>query len=794
MAKKITEEKPKRLVLLDSHAILHRAYHALPDFVSHSGEPTGALFGLVTMLLKIVEELKPDYIFACFDLPKPTYRHEAYEGYKAGRKKTDENLISQIKRSREVFEAFSIPCFDKEGFEADDILGTMVEKFKDDSSIEIVISSGDMDTLQLVSGKKVQVFTLKKGIKETILYDEKAVVERFGFSPPQLVDYKGLRGDPSDNIIGIKGIGEKTATTLLLKFGTVEKMYEAIKKGKQDVFTEVGITERVYNLLKDNEEEALFSKMLATIRRDAPIDIVLPEQPWKENLQKEKIIKLFADLDFRSLTNRIKVLFEDGGSEVVLEVEEKEVVDPLELKKTCMALWLINSSVTNPTLDDCLSFARVRSFIDAKEIIFSELKKQKLEKLYTEIELPLMEVIQEMQNTGVKIDMKYLSNLSKKYHETLSAVEKKIFSLVGKEFNVASPKQLGEILFDHLGLKPKNQKKTGTGARSTKESELEKMRDMHPVVPLIFEHRELSKLLGTYIDAIPELVGNYGRLHATFLQAGTTTGRLSSENPNLQNIPIKSDLGNAIRFSFVAQEGMELLVIDYSQIQLRIAAILSGDEKLQEFFKRGEDIHTAVAREVFGVSAHEVTPEMRRRAKVINFGIIYGMGVNALKANLGSTKEEAAKFYDDYFKTFRRLGEYLEETKQFALKHGFTETMFGRRRYFEGIKSKLPFIRASAERMAINAPIQGTEADVVKIAMVRVHEYLKKEGLLSEVRLILQIHDELVYEVKKEMVAKITPEIKKILETVLTDEESKGVPLIANPEVGKNWGETEEVR
>lgn len=785
----------KRLVLLDSHAILHRAYHALPDFVSAKGEPTGALYGLTTMLIKIIDDLKPDYVVACYDLPGPTFRKEVYKDYKAGREKADDDLVAQMKRSRDIFKAFNIPIYDKPGFEADDMLGTIVEKMKDNDDIEIVIASGDMDTLQLVKGKKVQVYTLKKGIKDTIIYDEKGVKERFGFGPLLLPDYKGLRGDPSDNIVGIKGIGEKTATTLITEFGGIEDIYKALeKKGSEEKFKNVGITDRIITLLKEGKEEAEFSKMLATIRHDAPIDFTLPEE-FSKGIDINKALALFSELDFRALGARLKsVLGIDIKEDEEKKEKQKEIdqnIDEKDLVKTSVALWLINSNLTDPTLDDIKSFTKTEDFNKAKDIIFAELEKRGLKKVFDDIEEPIIPIIEKMDNKGVKIDVKFLNDLSKTYHAELSKLEKKIWEYAGEEFNINSPKQLGEIIFDKMALTAKGLKKTSGGARSTRESELEKLRDAHPMIPLLFEYRELQKLLSTYIDTIPTLVDDNNRLHAHFLQAGSTTGRMASKGPGLQNIPIKTELGRAIRKAFIAEKGFVVVSLDYSQVELRIAAFLSGDKKLIEIFKNGVDVHNAVASEVFEVPLEKVDKEMRRKAKVINFGILYGMGVNALRQNLGEGTEraEAQKFYNDYFTKFSGLAQYLDNVKAETKRKGYTETFFGRRRYFEGIDSKLPFIRAMAERMAINAPIQGTNADIVKIAMKRVDDYLISKGYDHDAFLILQVHDELVYEIKEDKAEEIAKEIQKIMESIVDPKEIQGIKLIANYAIGKSWGD-----
>ncbi len=787
----------KRLILLDSHAILHRAYHALPDFASKKGEPTGALYGLVAMLIKIVEDLKPNYLVACFDLPGPTYRHEVYKDYKIQRKKMDDELSTQIKRSRDIFKAFDIPIYEKAGFEADDMLGTIVEKMKGEKNLQVVVASGDMDTLQLVKDKKVLVYTLKKGIQDTILYDEDAVKARFGFEPQLLKDYKGLRGDPSDNIIGIAGIGEKTATTLITTFGSIEDMYKELEKGKkgEEKFVKAGITPRIIELLKNNKEEAEFSKMLATIRLDAPIDFTLPKKEFKESVDIEKILALFNELDFRTLGVRLKsVLGIEGGKneekeEKKKEIETAEKVDPTELKKTSLALWLIDSNRTEPGLEEIYEYAGVRNFQKATEIIFKEMDVRNVRKVYDDIELPLIPIILKMEKIGVKIDVEFLKDLGKTYHKELAKLEKKIWEHAGQEFNINSPRQLGEILFDKLALTAKGLKKTEGGARSTRESELEKLRDSHPIVPLLFEYRELQKLLSTYIDTIPPLTDENQRLHAHFIQSGSTTGRMASQNPGLQNIPIKTELGRAIRKAFIAEKDFVLAAFDYSQIELRIAALLSKDEKLMEIFKEGLDVHTAVASEVFEVPLEKVDKEMRRKAKIINFGILYGMGVNALKQNLGGDRAEAQLFYNEYFKKFSGLAKYLSEVKAETQRKGYTETFFGRRRYFEGINSHMQFIRAMAERMAINAPIQGTNADIIKIAMKRIDDFLVKEGYENDAHLTLQVHDELVYEIRESKKEKIIPEIKKIMESVIDLKDSLGIKFEANSAVGKNWGE-----
>lgn len=805
------QEKSKLLVLLDAHAIIHRAYHALPDFLSSKGEPTGALYGLSSMLMRIITDLKPDYIVACYDLPGKTFRHEAYDAYKKGRPKADEALVLQLINSRKIFEAFNIPTYDSPGFEADDILGTIVKQMKvslKNNEINIIIASGDMDTMQLIDDKKVQVYTLKKGINDTILYDEEKVKERFNFRPEFLPDYKGLRGDPSDNIIGIKGIGEKTATNLIVEFGTIEEIYKQLRITNYELkFKKTGISPRILGLLKDNEEEALFSKTLAKIRNDAPIDFKLPEKTFWENANFKKAEEIFALFEFRSLLTRLKSFFSNGNvvanledskektpaknhtlenlhpvlegqelsgrSEDSSEYDSSQVneIDEKELQETSIALWLINSDITNPKLEDILLFGKNSSFDEARKYIFEKLKKDELEDVYKEIEYPIISIVKKMEECGILIDKKYFQKLSDEYHKELDKLTHKIYKMAGIEFNINSPKQLGEVLFEKMGIKApgnKRNKKGASGNFSTKISILEELEKDNPIIKEIMNYRELQKLLSTYIDVIPKMIGEDGRLHAKFLQNGTSTGRFSSQDPNLQNLPIKTDLGKNIRYGFIAKSGYKLVSFDYSQIELRIAAMLSGDKKMTKIFCDKKDIHAGVASFVFDVPIEKVDSEMRRSAKVINFGIIYGMGVSSLRKSLGGTRIEAQKFYDNYFNQFSGVRDYLNSIKEFVIQNLYTETLFGRKRYFSNINSRIPFLKNIAERTAINAPIQGTAADIIKLAIRYANEDLEKEKMLSKARLVLVIHDELVYEIKEEILDNAIKVIKKAMEGVLS--------------------------
>ena len=774
----------RTFVILDAHAIIHRAYHALPSFTNSAGVPTGALYGLASMIMRIMEELKPDCIVAAYDLPKPTFRHLSYDAYKGTRAKTDDALISQIVVSREIFNAFGIPCLDAEGFEADDVIGTLVEQYKSTPDLNIVIASGDMDTLQLVEGKKVQVFTLKKGVTDTVLYDEAAVIDRYSFKPLQLVDYKGLRGDPSDNIIGVPGIGEKTATTIISAFGSIEGLYKALEKDEQTL-RDIGLTPRIIGILKEHKDDAFFSKTLATIRRDAPVVFPLPEGSFKDTVKEEVLRELFARYEFSSLIPRVKKLFTFAPD------APQEEVDPTLLREASIMLWVLYSEQTNPTLEMILERTRKKTLAEARASLIEELKKRSLYEVYEKIEEPLIALVDRMEKVGVMIDQEYFTALATTMQATLDGIEAKIRETAGSTININSPKQLSELLFVTLGLKPKGKQKA-SGAFTTNAETLEGLRDEHVVVAMILEYREVQKLLSTYVEALLHHIKEDGRVHATFVQHGTTTGRFSSANPNMQNIPIKAS-GKDIRHGIIAAPGKVFIGSDYSQIELRMLAILSGDEKLIESFKQGNDVHTTVAASMFGVELSEVTSDMRRAAKVVNFGILFGMGVSALQKNLGTTREKAQTFYTDYFAAFPAVTAYLESSKEQAKTLGYTTTLFGRRRYFPGINSGAPFLRAIAERMASNAPIQGTAADVIKLAIPLVNQALIEAGLQNQTELVLQVHDELVYEVDEKSAVQVEKIIRDAMTSVLEVSpiviDSKGVPLAVSVGVGKRLDE-----
>ncbi len=794
------KEKRKKLVLLDAHAIIHRAYHGMPDFSTRAGFPTGAIYGFITMVLKIIDDFHPDYIVAAYDLQGPTFRHDAFADYKGTRSKTDEALKMQFQPTRDICEIFSIPIYDAPGFEADDILGTITQQLKNEA-VDIIIASGDMDTLQLVDKKRVQVFTLKRGINDTVLYDEKAVRDRFGFAPLSIIDYKAFKGDSSDNIPGIKGIGDKAATLLITHFGTVEKVYEALEHDEQKLL-DIGLTKRMVKLVKEGKEEAEFSKILATIRTDAPIEFQFPQDDWRTSIDAEKALELFQKYELRALPKRLfktlNIKNEEDKKEnkdLLAEAFEKmpaTKIDEEKLQLTAIALWLLDSDQTDADLEKILEYTGQKNFLSASKHIFDELQAiPELFEVYKNIEKPLLPIVQEIQKNGIKLKSEFFTELSKEYHQELARIEKKIFELAGKEFNVKSSQQLSEVLFEKMKLPTKGIKKSSkTGVYSTNITMLEKLEGEHEIISYIMEYRELQKLLSTYIDTLPTMIAEDGRLHAEFLQNGTATGRFSSRNPNLQNIPTRTALGRKIREGFVAEKGKKLVSFDYSQIELRILALLSQDRALTQIFKEGRDIHTAVAALIGGVDEKDVDREMRRKAKIVNFGILYGMGINSVKKEMGGSREEAQMFYNGFFEKFPEATAFLEATKEYAREHGYTKTLFGRRRQFRSINAKLPFIRAMAERMALNAPIQGTAADIIKLAMVHSQETLMKK--YPSAQLLLQIHDEIIYEIDEGKVDDFSKELVGIMERVLEESylgvESE-VPLLVHMSSGSHWGE-----
>lgn len=890
----------KKLILIDAHAIIHRSYHALPPLTTPAGEPIGAVYGFATILLRILRELKPDYIAAAFDLPGPTFRHIAYERYKAQRPETPSDLGSQFAKTEELLAAFAIPVFKEAGYEADDIIATMAEQLKkprrkvgvptslsknkkeaSGKDMEIAVVTGDLDALQLV-GPGLKVYAMKKGVSETVIYDGKAVKERYGLEPGQLLDFKGLKGDPSDNIPGVKGVGEKTAAELIRNFGSVEGVYKALKKRDKR------ISSALAEKLRAGEEEAKFSKELARMNTKVPLKFNLEDIRWRDGSRTQEIKNLFQKFGFFSLLKRIEngisvplpkekkqsqqvalltenpksaldlrvpqtwkeadisadqdwglILFKEdlylipGGENRVLRLDKKLLAEPgakkfleenkffthdskalirflrvfaIELGKigfdTLLAAYLAGSFSRDFSYPAVVSRELARAvspdpreefvhFFEIVKILKEKLAAGEMEKIFREMELPLARILADMEEQGLLIDRKFLAGLGKKVDGMITKLVTEIHELAGEEFNLNSSRQLSAILFEKIGLKTYGLRKTEKGGVvSTRESELEKLKGEHPMVEKILEYRELIKLKNTYIDVLPELVDKKsGRLHTTLNQAVTVTGRLSSSEPNLQNIPIMSEMGREIRKAFVAEKGFVLVSFDYSQIELRVAAHLANDRKMIEAFRQGLDIHKLTAAEIYNVPLDKVTPDFRRAAKTLNFGVLYGMGPQAFAESTGFSREQAKNFISEYFRDFSGIREYVVRTKRFAEENGYVETLFGRRRYIPEIHSPNWQLKREAERMAVNAPIQGSAADLVKMAMIGVDKWIKKEKLGQEARMLLQVHDELLFEIKKDVIKQVTPQIRALMEGVA----KLKVPLVVDVKVGENWGEQELV-
>ena len=894
------DKKPKKLILIDGNAIIHRSYHALPPLSTKKGELVNAVYGFASTLLSVIEKFKPDYVAASFDLAGPTFRHEKFDEYKANRVKADDELYAQIPKVKEVVKSFNIPIYEKAGFEADDIIGTIAKQVeKEKEKIETIIVTGDMDTLQLIDDT-TKVYTMKRGLSDSILYDAEKVFERYGLKPEQLIDYKGLRGDPSDNIPGVKGIGEKTAIDLLKKYNNINGVYKNIAE----------IKGAVKEKLERDKSNAILSKDLATIILDAPVTFELGKAKLHD-FNRDEIVKLFSELNFYSLVKRLPgsanhkprtnepagngvadfkylVADEKNISEIISELKDakeiaiatetnnenlsgiaisyktgravyfsadninlkiKNVLENTDVKKVGFDLksifkqlasanialqsiyWdiMIAAYVLNPgekitleklvmselgeetnfegkqkaqlslvaskedqqasAMETCkkADYALKLKLSMEKEVarVSEEQRKNNhvpgnLEKVFYEIEMPLVKILGEMEIEGIKINTVIFKGISEKIAGTLQNLEKSIYSFAGKEFNINSPQQLAEVLFVTLKLPTFNIKKGKTGF-STAADELEKLKDSHEIIKKIEEYRELFKLKTTYLDSLPKLIDKNSRLHTTFNQAVTATGRLSSAEPNLQNIPIKTDLGQLLRTAFVARDGYKLISADYSQIDLRCVAHVSGDKKLIEAFYRGDDIHKLTAAEINKVTLSQVTEKMRSSAKALNFGIIYGMSAYGFSQSAGITREEAQRFINTYMEKFEDVAKYMKETREFARKNGYVETLLGRRRNIPEINSPNMQVASGAERMAINMPIQGLAADIMKLAMIKVANEYKNN---PDVKMLLQIHDEIILEVKEKLAEEVAKKVKDILENVI----QLKVPLLADVKIGDNWG------
>ncbi len=868
----------KKFVLIDSNALVHRAFHALPPLSSPTGKQTNAVYGFTSVLLKMISDLKPDYMVATFDLEGPTFRHDEYDQYKAHRVKAPDELYEQIPDVKRMLGVLGVPILEHAGFEADDVIGTISAQTQKLPDIQTIIVTGDLDTLQLVHGKKVVVFTLRKGMTDTVTYDEDGVHERYGIAPEQVADLKGLKGDQSDNIPGVSGIGEKTAAMLIQNYETLEHLYEELEKPEFVVGKPTGISEKLKAKLLDQKDMAFFSKKLSTIIRDVPVTFDIEAADWRSHVDMVALEELCKELGFYSLVKRIATTLNpaikaaavqtldfdaaparsaspvqeiksatelpDASQMVVWGQLSGDIVEALYLSTdgqavarmgkptpgqllavftryttiighdlkpilkalanptdvvghtlfdTRIAAWLVNPEQREYELgriaydiagisisDDPTDM--VRAIGKLHPLMLERMRAMEVMDVFTKLEMPLVAILAAMERAGILVDTEQIDGLLTMANREVSSLEEQIYKSAGVTFNINSPSQLSDVLFTTLGLRGKV-RRTGGGALSTAAAELEKLRDEHPIIELILQYRELNKLKTTYIEPFPSLVGADGRIHTTYNQAGAATGRLSSSNPNLQNIPTRTELGQRFRATFIAPPGFQLLSLDYSQLELRLVAHVAHDETMLEAFRNGEDIHTRTASEIFGVAPIAVTKDMRRQAKVLNFGIIYGMGTLGFARAAGVSRDVAKKFIEEYFARFPGVARYMEETKQSAFEKGYVTTLMGRRRPLPDIRSTMPQLQAQSERMAINHPLQGAGADIVKLAMVAVDAQIQQLGSTSGVRLLLQVHDELVLEVPEGSLPALAHDIARTMEQVV----SLDVPLVVEAKAGPNW-------
>lgn len=890
-----------KLVLIDGYSLLNRAYFAMPKLTDKSGRHTGAVFGFVNILQKIVDDEKPDYIAVAMDERAPTFRHEFYAEYKGTRKPMDEELRSQIPLLKELLALMRIRTVSLTGYEADDVIGSLAKSVAD-SKNQVVIVSGDRDLLQLINEDvSMRLPRTVKGKSIVSIFHEKEVIEEFNVPPKGIVELKALMGDTSDNIPGVKGIGEKTAAKLLAEYPDIDSIYEHIDEIRP---------ERVRKLLEADKEAAYLSKRLATIYCEVPIEISLDELVFSDYYENAAVYKRFQELGFKKQLERFKlskeersfhteldmtyrllqntdevsevlaglneeslslypvviedelkgIIFGDENNSYVMDMEDFskeeafELIDNVvsgiyklavfELKRlagfvldSCRKdkLFLEGSSYTKEGILDLSLMAYIidsnkgaeftflgttlsmllktqltskeelfgkkkeeelikkekaayygylsslqKLMLKAGDIALQELKDTRMYELYREVELPLSLVLADMEYQGIETDRAVLAELSFDFDRKISELQSEIYTEAGEIFNINSPKQLGEILFEKLKLP--SGKKTKTGY-STAVEVLDKLKETYPVVQRILDYRHYSKLKTTYADALPEYIKEDGRIHGTFHQTVTSTGRLSSVEPNLQNIPSREEDGRLLRKAFVASEGFVFLDADYSQIELRILAHMSQDERLISAYSQGEDIHKMTAAAVFKLPLDEVTDRHRSNAKAVNFGIIYGISAFGLSNDIDISMKEAKAFIENYFETFPNIKAFLDALVEKAKTKGYAETLFGRRRYVPELKSSNFMSRAFGERIAMNAPIQGTAADIIKKAMIRVHNRLKKEGLKS--RLILQVHDELLVETAVDEEDKV----KRILKEEMMGAMELSVPLLVDINRGKSWYE-----
>ncbi|MEK9194564.1 MAG: DNA polymerase [Patescibacteria group bacterium] len=809
----------KTLLLIDASSLIHRAFHALPPLTTPEGEPIGAIYGLSSILIKVFKESPPEFVAAALDRPEPTFREEIFKDYKAHRPETAEELKSQLARAEDVFRKFQVPVFEAPGFEADDIIASIAEKFRKDRDLRIVILTGDLDALQLVEGDKVVVQTMKKGVSETFVYDEGAVKKRYGLGPQQLTDYKGFVGDPSDNIPGVKGVGPKGATKILEEFGTLENVFKRMKPDHP-------LAEKVLA----HEEAALFSKKLATVKRDVPLEARIENLVFSE-LDLKNLVRYFTELGFQSLvlrlqkpTKRVAALSFDFALEsdvLIFPSLESIEKNPDELKSEKLKIafdwkeilknitkksleiagplfdlrvagWLLDPDQKDFSIEALVKRFLLKDLEKMDSSLFSELfrffksklTEYELDYVFEKIEMPLVPVLAEMEKSGVALNKEGLFSLKSEIEKELEVLAKKIYEGAGTTFNINSPRQVAEIIFEKLKIGEKTQK-TATGQKSTAEKVLFELKEKHPIVGLILDYRENFKVKTGFVEPLLDMLGSDNRVRTSFSQTGTSTGRLSSLKPNLQNIPQESKWAKSLRETFEAPEGYSLLSFDYSQLELRLLAHISNDEKLKNAFMKGWDVHELTASQVFNVPLEKVTPEMRRLGKTLNFGVIYGMGGKSFALTSGLSFEEAGKFIREYFERFPAVKTWQEKTKAEARTFGFVKNPNGRRRWF--IKD---YRGDEIDRAAINMPIQSLGADIIKLAMIESFRFLKKGGVVPRgVKLLLSIHDELLFEVRNDTLKEIAMPLKKIMENIYP----LSVPLKVEAKVGENWGEMKKL-
>lgn len=847
-----------KLMVIDGNSIVNRAFYGLPPLTTKSGNHTNAVYGFLTILMRLIELEAPEGICVAFDLKAPTFRHEKYAEYKAQRKGMPEELAEQMPLLKTVLDTMKVPRYELEGYEADDLIGT-ISVIADKAGCDTVIVTGDRDDLQLITDRvKVDLVATKAGGPITKEYTPDVFKEEYGFEPKRLVDHKALMGDSSDNIPGVAGVGQKTASDLICRFGTIEDIYADLEN--------LDIKSGVRKKLEDDRESAFMSHDLATIKLDVPMDFS-PEENIRREMDESALYDLFTELEFHSLIKKLNLSPEGKSAETeaipqweIVEIADGEKADrlldifakaeyvfviPMDgmddievghgdkcyvfrwgalgdsynafLKKlfgagikkaghnikdllrnlleegirgedfvfdTAIAAYLLRPTDNSYDLAD-LSRDYLGYFIGDTAAVYqlyaaltNELQKLNMLELFTKIEMPLCPVLADMEHRGFLVDRGALNEFSKELGGWIDKLQMEIYTLAGEEFNINSPKQLGAVLFEKLMLPPPKKTKTGY---STNIDVLQKLIGKHDIIEPIIAYREYTKLKSTYTDGLAKCIAADGRIHTKFQMTVTATGRLSSTEPNLQNIPIRRELGGEIRKMFVAAPGMTLVDADYSQIELRLLAHISGDETMQEAFRTGEDIHAVTASQVFNIPIGEVTPLQRSRAKAVNFGIVYGISDFSLAQDIGVTKAEAGQYISSYLEKYHGVRDYMEQIVKKAKADGYVETMFGRRRYLPELKSSNYNLRSFGERVALNMPIQGAAADIMKLAMIHVASALAKDDL--EARIVLQIHDELIVEAPESE----TERVGEILCAQMESVADLSVPLTAEAHSGGTW-------